>query len=164
MTTVKVQTIQSIIQFTYFFILRVIRGPHYTGNQNYELSLVYKLLQKQIQILKPAIRLNSSYSSHMGACPQSAICPQMTCNKYFLAALINVHIWQSKSSLPLWFWKEQLSREDFPIERRAEEWGPETASTSIYRFVFIDIRKLPEAWKESIQRNTSGIHWNVTMH
>lgn len=73
------------------------RGPHYTGNQNYEPLRVYKLLHKQVQILKPAIMLNSSDFSHMGARPQSAILPRMTCNKYFLAALINVHIWQSKS-------------------------------------------------------------------
>ena len=88
----------------------------------------------------------------MGASPQFAIFPRMACNKYFLAALNNVHYWHSKSSLSLWFWKEHLKREDFPIEWRAEGRGPEIASTSIYRFVCIDIRELPEAWNESIQR------------
>ena len=121
-------------------------------NQNYEPLRGYKFLHKQVQILKPAIRLNSSYFSHMDSCLQSAILPRMTCNKYFLVTLINIHIQQSKSSLSLWFRKEHLRREDFPIERRADGRGPETASTSIYRFVRIDISELPEAWNESIQR------------
>ena len=133
-------------------VLRVIRGTHYKGNQNYEPLRVNILLYKQVQILKPAISLNSSYFSHMVARQQFAISSRMTCNKYFLAALINVHVVQSESSLSLWFWKEHLRRGDFLIERWAEGRGPETASTSIYRFVFIDIRELPEAWNESIQR------------
>ena len=101
MTTVKVQTIQSILQLIYFLILRVIRGPLYTGNQNYEPLRGHKLLHNQAQILKPAIRLNISYFFHMGARPQSATFPQMTCNKYFLVTLINVHIRQSKPRLSL---------------------------------------------------------------